>query len=229
VLERAGELAAGSDVQLAVDVEEMPLDRPHGHEQRLGDLPVRHPPAAISATRRSLGVSASGPPQPWPPGTRPRRPQAVEHALRERGGAADVRQLERLRQDIAGLRVTPGGVEHRAEVHCVDAPRQISDPDTHVDDIAWLCGRLALERPVIVGHSLGGLLALALAARHPELPAGVVALDSPLLPPPERLELMRRLFARLRGPAYAEEMAGSSPRCSSRRTTRSASGGSWRR
>lgn len=76
----------------------------------------------------------------------------------------------------------------------------------HVDDLAWLCGRLGLQRPAIVGHSLGGVMAVALAARHPELPAAVVALDSPLVPPPERADVMRGLFPRLRGPAYAEEL-----------------------
>jgi pimeloyl-ACP methyl ester carboxylesterase len=37
------------------------------------------------------------------------------------------------------------------------------------------------ERVVLVGHSLGGYLSLMVAARHPELAAGVVMLDSPLV------------------------------------------------
>ncbi len=35
-----------------------------------------------------------------------------------------------------------------------------------------------LDRPVIVGHSLGGFLALDLAARNPELPGALVLIDS---------------------------------------------------
>ena len=36
------------------------------------------------------------------------------------------------------------------------------------------------QRAVLLGHSLGGLVALALAARHPELVAGLVIEDAPL-------------------------------------------------
>ena len=35
-----------------------------------------------------------------------------------------------------------------------------------------------LERPIIIGHSLGGTLALALAADHPELTGPIVVVDS---------------------------------------------------
>ncbi len=48
---------------------------------------------------------------------------------------------------------------------------------TFADDAAWLCRKLGLRRPVIVGHSLGGAVALALAARHPELPAALALCD----------------------------------------------------
>lgn len=49
-----------------------------------------------------------------------------------------------------------------------------------------------LKRPVLIGHSLGGTIALALAAAHPALVRGVVAIDGlPVLPgtedwPPEQ-------------------------------------------
>ena len=38
------------------------------------------------------------------------------------------------------------------------------------DDVADLCDRLGISRPVVLGHSAGGFVALHLAVRHPGLP-----------------------------------------------------------
>ncbi len=54
------------------------------------------------------------------------------------------------------------------------------------DDLAWMCGQLVLEKPVVVGHSLGGEVALALGAAFPDLPSVIVLMDSTIVPPPER-------------------------------------------
>lgn len=48
-------------------------------------------------------------------------------------------------------------------------------------------GRLGLDRPVVVGHSFGGSVALAWALRHPEAIGGLVLL-APLAFPEPRLE-----------------------------------------
>ena len=48
------------------------------------------------------------------------------------------------------------------------------------DDLAWLCYELGVYMPAVVGHGLGGAIALELATRYPELPAAVVALDAPI-------------------------------------------------
>lgn len=50
------------------------------------------------------------------------------------------------------------------------------------DDVAGLIRRLRLERPVVVGHSLGGMVAMQLAARHPELVGGLALLATTLNP-----------------------------------------------
>jgi len=42
------------------------------------------------------------------------------------------------------------------------------------DDIAQFCTGLGLERPILLGHSSGGYVAMALAIRHPNLPGGLV-------------------------------------------------------
>ena len=44
--------------------------------------------------------------------------------------------------------------------------------DTMADDIHGLIGRLGLERFIVVGHSMGGKVALALAARQPARTGG---------------------------------------------------------
>jgi pimeloyl-ACP methyl ester carboxylesterase len=72
------------------------------------------------------------------------------------------------------------------------------------DDLTWLAHELELHRPVVVGHSLGGVIALALAARRPALPLAIAACDSPILPSKEALAGFTSLFAGLRSPSYRE-------------------------
>ncbi|CDX22091.1 Alpha/beta hydrolase fold protein [Mesorhizobium plurifarium] len=50
------------------------------------------------------------------------------------------------------------------------------------DDIAGLIRHLRLNRPIVVGHSLGGMISIALAAQYPELVGGMVILASTLKP-----------------------------------------------
>jgi proline iminopeptidase len=42
------------------------------------------------------------------------------------------------------------------------------------DDVAAFCGTLDITRPILVGSSSGGLVAMICAARHPELVAGLI-------------------------------------------------------
>ena len=75
-------------------------------------------------------------------------------------------------------------------------------------DLAWTCGQLGLEKPVVVGHSLGGEVSLALAAAFPDLPAAVVLMDSTIVPPSERADMIRSFIDSLWTPAYPEAMRG---------------------
>lgn len=53
-------------------------------------------------------------------------------------------------------------------------------------DLAALIAELGLSRPVVVGHSLGGRIALQLAAYHPDSVRRVVAVDPPVSGPGRR-------------------------------------------
>lgn len=50
------------------------------------------------------------------------------------------------------------------------------------DDVAAVMRALSMEPAILVGHSLGGLTALLVNDRHPELVRGIIACDSPIGP-----------------------------------------------
>src|SRR5262245_42984392 len=58
-----------------------------------------------------------------------------------------------------------------------DKPEQEYTMRALADDVAWICGYLGLEKPVLIGHSMGGLISLTLAAEKPEIPGAIVSLD----------------------------------------------------
>jgi esterase len=76
----------------------------------------------------------------------------------------------------------------RADLHCLAldqrghgdsewSPTLDYGPDAHVRDIRGLIHRLDLKRPVLVGHSLGGLHAMTYARRAGDELAGIVMVD----------------------------------------------------
>ncbi len=58
------------------------------------------------------------------------------------------------------------------------------DNEALADDVAALISGLALNRPAVLGHSMGAFTALILAARHPDLVGCLLLEDPPLAPPP---------------------------------------------
>jgi len=52
--------------------------------------------------------------------------------------------------------------------------------DDYIGDLEVLFGALGIDRPLVIGHSLGGLIALWWAAKHPDTAAALVIEDSPL-------------------------------------------------
>lgn len=70
-----------------------------------------------------------------------------------------------------------------------------------VPDIPDLCDVLELERPLILGQSFGGVVALAVAARYPDLPSKLVVSSSLARFRPDRAFPM---FERVGGPHVRE-------------------------
>jgi pimeloyl-ACP methyl ester carboxylesterase len=70
-----------------------------------------------------------------------------------------------------------------------------------VPDIVEFCEALELERPMILGQSFGGVVALAVAARHPDLPSKLIVSSSLAKFRPDRAFPM---FERLGGPEVRE-------------------------
>ncbi|MBV9312087.1 MAG: alpha/beta hydrolase [Solirubrobacterales bacterium] len=80
-----------------------------------------------------------------------------------------------------------------------DAPSERYTVRVFADDLAWTCTQLGIGSPVVIGHSLGGLVALEFASAYPDHVAAAVVIDSPLVPSGDRAEVVRDLVAGLRG------------------------------
>lgn len=83
-----------------------------------------------------------------------------------------------------------------------EAPAGDYTVGSFADDLAWFCAELALVKPVVVGHSMGGTIGLELAARHPDLALAVVMIDSMVFPSPELTSLLVKMADDLRGGDY---------------------------
>jgi pimeloyl-ACP methyl ester carboxylesterase len=90
--------------------------------------------------------------------------------------------------------------------------------DDYADDLERLIAHFGVERPILIGHSLGGLTTVTWAKRHPDTALAIVLEDMPLSGGPDRapmLEEWAQLAAmspeavvehyRLRHPAWSED------------------------
>lgn len=90
-----------------------------------------------------------------------------------------------------------------------DKPDQDYNVQGFVDDAAWLINELGLKKPVLVGHSMGGVIALNLIRKHPDLARAAVFIDATLVPLPEATRaLAQPLIAGMKSPGYADVAEG---------------------
>ncbi|WP_245334839.1 alpha/beta fold hydrolase [Bradyrhizobium mercantei] len=87
-----------------------------------------------------------------------------------------------------------------------DAPNQEYTVAGFADDIAWQCAQLELLKPVVIGHSMGGRIALELCGRYPDLAAGLVMIDTIVMPSPI-LRKSRQVKALLDGVGGSDYLA----------------------
>jgi pimeloyl-ACP methyl ester carboxylesterase len=64
-----------------------------------------------------------------------------------------------------------------------DKPAKYGTIEQYADDVAYLCRELKITSPILIGHSMGGMVAVELAAKHPMLPAAIVLISSGILFP----------------------------------------------
>src|SRR5690242_10410319 len=101
--------------------------------------------------------------------------------------------------------------DHFAQAHAVtsldargvgqsDCPADGYSIPQLADDLAAFCAAVGIEKPVVVGHSLGGMIAVDLGARHPSLPSALVLVDpGPIDYLPETVQRFTVLAEQLEG------------------------------
>ena len=85
-----------------------------------------------------------------------------------------------------------------------DKPHQRYTMQLFADDLARTCERFELAKPVVIGHSMGGIVAFDLAARDRDLPSAVVMLDAAIVLPSAARAAITSFLEELRGPDYRE-------------------------
>jgi pimeloyl-ACP methyl ester carboxylesterase len=63
-----------------------------------------------------------------------------------------------------------------------DPPSRSDGPDAQCEDLAGLIRELGLEKPILMGHSMGSSSVAWFAARYPEVPGAVILEDPRLIP-----------------------------------------------
>lgn len=81
-----------------------------------------------------------------------------------------------------------------------DRPSEGYEVEELADEIAWLCAQCGVKDALLVGHSLGGAVALAAGARHPQLARGLLLFEPAILFPAAALERIDALIVDLATP-----------------------------
>lgn len=85
-------------------------------------------------------------------------------------------------------------LDHRGQGRSDESTPDRWNLDTWIDDVAGFCDVLGIQRPILFGHSFGGMVALGVATRYPDLLGKLVVSSSAAKFRPDRaLEMFERL------------------------------------
>jgi len=90
-------------------------------------------------------------------------------------------------------------LDHRGNGRSEDGPRESWNLAQWGDDVRAFCDVLGIVRPIVLGASFGGMVALAYATRHPAHPSKLVLISTAATGGSHR-ERRVELFARFGGP-----------------------------
>jgi pimeloyl-ACP methyl ester carboxylesterase len=79
-----------------------------------------------------------------------------------------------------------------------DKPNQGYTPEEYAQDLAFLCEQTKIKKAIVVGHSLGGSIALELSFQFPALVSAVILLDANVTISPERLSFLSGMLEKLK-------------------------------
>ncbi|MXQ14904.1 alpha/beta fold hydrolase [Microvirga makkahensis] len=87
-----------------------------------------------------------------------------------------------------------------------DKPHQSYTMQVFADDLAWLCQQLSLSGVVVVGHSMGGIVAFDLACRRPDTVSAAVMLDAAVVLPSAARAAIPHFLEELRSINYRDAL-----------------------
>jgi pimeloyl-ACP methyl ester carboxylesterase len=83
-----------------------------------------------------------------------------------------------------------------------DKPVERYSMPRFADDVAFVCDHLGVTKALVIGHSMGGIIAYDFASRYPALLSALVMLDAAIVLPATSRAVIPDFLAELGGPDY---------------------------
>jgi pimeloyl-ACP methyl ester carboxylesterase len=83
-----------------------------------------------------------------------------------------------------------------------DKPNKYGTIEQYAEDVVSLCNELSVKAPIIIGHSMGGMVAVEIASKYPSLPSAIVLISSGVLFPKVALDDEEKVLRGLKSTTY---------------------------